>query len=539
MGLQSPLRCRAYGVDHDGICLLIELGVHRVLLDCGLSDLSVLQRELADHPPDFVFCSHAHNEHVQGLMQLQTCYPELPIYMSEVTLTLVAANQDSVALPLNLHSLPWRSPIQIPHSPLQVQLFPAGHLPGAAAILLTYSTPERTYTVLYTGDFCRTNFRLTEGLNLESLRGAAPDVLILEGSYGTTQYPHHRQQEKQFLAALDHQLSQGRSILLLTPALGLAQEILVLLRSHHQFTGRDLDIWVDEPIAQVCDIYLEVVSHLPTAIQNFARHQPLFWDTQVLPRMQRLNHPPILRSGQSPRIVVSDRWPNWFTPSERRTEPWCVFWPERELQQLSLNPEQLESMPYAAVSYCLTEHNDGPNTLQFIHNIRPQHLVFMHGSPQSLEQLTSLVELQNRYQLHWPRPQSTVEFPLGDRFLQPSPPFSQPYLGEIQETEQHITLRFPANLTIAPQWLEFADTGMVEARWQGNDFCVQSLSQQQLSERILQAAPSPNPLQCVNCQHYRRHICQNSQSTLYQRSVSPEGYCSQYQDKSVESEGLG
>ncbi len=42
---------------------------------------------------------------------------------------------------------------------LSAKLYPAGHLPGAAAILLTYNAPpndlglSRTFNVLYTGDF--------------------------------------------------------------------------------------------------------------------------------------------------------------------------------------------------------------------------------------------------------------------------------------------------------------------------------------------------------------------------------------------------
>ena len=73
------------------------------------------------------------------------------------------------------------------------------------------------------------------------------------------------------------------SILLPTPSLGLGQELLMLLRSHHYFTGRGLNIWVDGDVARGCDAYLELLPHLPHAVQNFARHQPLFWDERVRP----------------------------------------------------------------------------------------------------------------------------------------------------------------------------------------------------------------------------------------------------------------
>ena len=95
-----------------------------------------------------------------------------------------------------------------------------------------------------------------------------------------------------------------------TPTLGLGQEILMLLRSHHNFTGRDLDIWVDGSVATGCDAYLQLLPYLPASVQNFARHQPLFWDERVRPRMQRLQ--PNQRPNQEkPCIVLTDNTKDW------------------------------------------------------------------------------------------------------------------------------------------------------------------------------------------------------------------------------------
>lgn len=478
------LRCRAYGVgqETEGVALLLELGPYRILLDCGLREWDSLRSQLRDAPLHAVFCSHAHPDHGRGLDLLRHYYPELPIYASTVTAALLEAQGSQT---LGIQTLPWRSPSPLPHLPLQVQLFPAGHLPGAAAILLTYTPPERTYTVLYTGDFCRTNLRLVEGLNLESLRGAAPDILIAEGSYGMARYPHRRQQEHQLLAQLERELTQGRAVLLLAPALGQAQELLILLRSHHHFTGRELDIWVDEPIARLCDAYLDLLPHLPMAVQNFARHQHLFWDAQVLPRSQRLSIPGAPPpQGASPTLLLSDRLPDWFGSPSPTTQNWCCFVPQRELNQLVFDPEELRSLPWSVIPYSLTDHSDGPNTLQLIHTIRPQHIVFVHGSPRNLAQLTNETELQNRYQLHCPRSQTTVELPLGDRFVQPVLTPTSTYSGEVMESDAEVLITLPPELATAPQWSNFANTGIVTARWQGDELCLRGLSQRQLLEQM-------------------------------------------------------
>ena len=197
----TSLSCFPYGVGHgdEGVCLLVTMGPHRILLDCGLTDLYPLQAD-KNPPAELVFCSHAHKDHSRGLQMLHDIFPQLPIYTSEVTAKLLQLNwQDSPnnQTDLSCQVLPWQTPITLADN-LQAELFPAGHLPGAAAIVLTYQTKQKNYKVMYTGDFSVSNFQLVEGLSIESFRGLAPDVLIIEGSYGTVRHPHRRQQSAPF-----------------------------------------------------------------------------------------------------------------------------------------------------------------------------------------------------------------------------------------------------------------------------------------------------------------------------------------------------
>ncbi|NJO20918.1 MAG: MBL fold metallo-hydrolase, partial [Spirulinaceae cyanobacterium RM2_2_10] len=250
----STLACLPYGTggDREGVCLQVRLGPHLLLLDCGLNSLDALAVDT--QPAAWAICSHAHAEHARGFLALHHRYPDLPIYTSELTGALLSLNWPSEQPEPFWQTLAWRSPTQLAPD-LQVQLFPAGHLPGAAAILLTYQTPQRAYTLLYTGDFFLSNSRLVEGLSLEMLRSLAPDVLIVEGRYGTARHPRRRQLEKQLLAQIEEALMREYSLLLPVPPLGLGQELLVLLRSHHQFTGRDVEIWVAGQVAAACDRY--------------------------------------------------------------------------------------------------------------------------------------------------------------------------------------------------------------------------------------------------------------------------------------------
>lgn len=520
----EQLTCFAYGVGHgaEGVCLLVQMGPHRILLDCGLADIAPLQAE--DYPPaDLVLISHAHTDHAQGLLDLHEAFPQLPIYASEVTTQLLPLNWSNLPpeeIPILSQALPWRTPLELREG-LIAELFPAGHLPGAAAFLLTYTTNQRTYRVLYTGDFFLSNSRLVEGLSIEALRGTQPDVLILEGSYGTARHPHRRQQENQLVERIDRAIANQYSVLLPVPTFGLGQEILMLLRSHHHFTGRNLDIWVDSSVAAGCDAYLELLPYFPTSVQNFARHQPLFWDERVRPRVRRLSSAPPYSIGQSPCIILIDE-----------STDLSEYWHPDALSPVVLQPETLKyplktdkSGVSAVETYLLAQHGDCLGTTQLIHNLRPQHIVFFHGSPTYLADLTGLEELQNRYQLHSPSAGTLVELPIGETFMQPAPPTETNYEGELNELGTVVTITLPEAIAADPRWQNFADTGLVEARWQGEELVLRGLSQRELLQEGSNQRIPMNIDCCGKCRHQRGQRCWNPASPLYGFKVTPDGYC--------------
>ncbi len=564
----SELECLPYGVNHndEGVCLLVRMGPYRILLDCGITDLSPLQTGLkkyprpgsSDLPADLVLCSHAHPDHAKGLLALHQAFPLLPIYASEVTTQLLPLNWpelDPKEIAQFCQALPWRSPVEFQDG-LSAELFPAGHLPGATAILLTYTTPDRSYTLLYTGDFFLSNSRLVEGLPLEELRGLEPDVLIIEGSHGTARHPHRRSQENQLADRINRAIANSYSVLLPTPSLGLGQEILMLLRSHHNFTGRDLDIWVDGMVAAGCDAYLELLPHLPTSVQNFARHQPLFWDERVRPRMRRLSPQQRPTVGQFPCIVLTDETSDLSEYCHPDNGYWLILLPEKPGRTINTDPSLFYRQPAGSPlqpstpvldpaqpsaaglqlnsveTYLLAQHSDGPGITQLIHNLRPQHVIFVHGSPTYLADLTSLEELQNRYHLHSPAAGTIVELPIGETFLQPAAPETN-YEGELNELGTVVTITLPDAITAEPRWRHFADTGLVEARWQGEELVLRGLSQRELmnqsSERLI-----PADLECcANCRFQRGQRCWNQASPLFGFKVTPEGYCPAFERQGV------
>ena len=508
--------CMPYGngQDDEGVALLLEIGEYRILLDCGLDDLS----DLCKNPAvDLVLCSHAHRDHAGGLLSFHQIWPDVPIFASGVTaylLTLLWPAITYETINRFCHEIPWRSPVKVLEN-LTVELFPAGHIPGAASFLLTYQTKGRSYRIFYTGDFCLSNFQLVEGLSIEPLRGLNPDILILEGTYGTNRHPHRRQQEKTLMELIHNSLCIGQNIAFLVDTLGLGQEILKLLRSHHQFTGRQLDIWVTGQLAVACDIYLQLLPQFPIAVQNFAKHQPLFWDERVFPKMHRIS--PENQPNNSPYILLCD---DPSTILQYCDQSWLVLIPEHKKNLAQIFTD------LHCVQYLLAEHSDGRNTTQLIHNLRPQHVILIHGPANYLKDLAALEELQNRYQLHVPSRLHQVDLPIGEKFVQPVLSTFNLYEGELNEFGSSIVISLPNLISNDTRWSVFSGTGIVEARWQGDELVIRGLPERELILHNNENNKRTEDIDCCrNCRHYRGQKCWNTKSPLYDFKVTPEGCC--------------
>ena len=194
-------------------------------------------------------------------------------------------------------------------------------------------------------------------------------------------------------------------------------------------------------------------------------------------------------------------------------------------------------MLFRSDTYLLSEHSDGRNTTQLIHNLRPQHVIFVHGSPAYLADLTSLEELQSRYQLHSPAAGTLVELPIGEKFIQPALPAPNTYEGELNELAADVTVTLSEEITRDRRWSRFSDTGLVEARWQGEELVLRGLSQRELMRQTNKAKATGGWECCQECCHFKNQRCWHSASPLYGFKVMPEGYCPVFEPLESASRG--
>jgi len=543
------LECYPYASGHEeeSVCLWVRLGPYGVLLDCGLEDPHpILVGMTEGRPINAIVCSHARPDRARGLRSLQLALPNRPIYTSEVSAKLLPLNWPNQNRIPQFRALAWQMPIEIAPD-LWLELIPAGHLPGAAITQLTYTgqTAKNAHRlrVTYASNCLLSNSRLTSGLDLNALHGSRPDVAIVSGRYGTARYDRRRSQENAIAAQVDRWLASGQTIVMPVPALGLAQELLAMFRAHHDFTGRDLDIWVDRAVAEVCDLYLELLDTFPQSVRNFARHQPLFWDDRVRPRVHRLESRESRESRESlgalesldaiaatPSLILVDETADLTPYLSAKLNP-VILRPDTSEAARSGSPAPPPDVPTEV--YHLSEHCDIAGTTQLVHNLRPQHLVLIDGSDRYLADLSNLNELRDRYRLHCPRAHHAIAFPL-EPFSGVEPPLpAVRYEGEIEESRDRATISLPPQLQADPRWQKLADTGVIEVRWQGEDLLVRGVVASELLETLQPRIPLDVEC-CANCIYCRGQQCRNPRSPLVDRRVSPDGYCTAFE--AVESD---
>jgi hypothetical protein len=82
-------------------------------------------------------------------------------------------------------------------------------------------------------------------------------------------------------------------------------------------------------------------------------------------------------------------------------------------------------------------------------------------------------------------------------------------------------------ITQDPRWYSFADTGLIEARWQGDELVLRGISQRELRNQSNEEKEKRLDILdcCSNCLHYRHQRCWNPLSPLAGFRVTPEGHC--------------
>ena len=267
-------------------CFIVMTNESKVMLDCGINPaepepLSAFPRldffNFNFGELDAVIISHAHIDH-QGFLPTLFKYGfNGPVYCTEPTLPLMTLLQmDSVKiaksngtyLPFEVRdvhevikhciTIPYGKPTDI--SPdITVTLNNAGHIMGSATVLLNISG---VHNILYSGDYKYAKTQLLDGTLSIYPR---VETLITESTYGnsTDVMPDQSVVYRTFTDNINRTLTGGGKVLIPVPAVGRAQEIMLVLDKEMR-EGRLMEspIYIEGMISEASAVHMSYAHYL-------------------------------------------------------------------------------------------------------------------------------------------------------------------------------------------------------------------------------------------------------------------------------------
>ena len=267
-------------------CFVVVTPESKIMLDCGINpgeDQSYNAYPRIDwfnfnlEELDAIVISHAHIDHQGFLPALYKFGYKGPVYCTEPTLPLMNLLQmDSVKisksngtyLPYELRDvneiikhcipIPYGKPTDI--SPdITITLNNAGHIMGSATVHINISG---THNILYTGDYKYAKTQLLDGAISNYPR---VETIITESTYGSSTdiMPDQSTVYNTFTESINHTLKQGGKVLIPVPAVGRAQEIMLVLDKEMR-EGRLIEspIFIEGMISEASAIHMSYAHYL-------------------------------------------------------------------------------------------------------------------------------------------------------------------------------------------------------------------------------------------------------------------------------------
>ncbi len=249
LGGADDIGASSFYLNISGTGILLDCGIHP--RKKGLDSLPKFEL-LKDLPLDFVFISHAHQDHIGSLPFLIQRIPHVVIFSTPQTKEIaelalhnaanILANSQSEESGLRIYThdeidllvrsirtleyekiFPLKGLRHISSSPINITFYDAGHILGAAAILIEHNEQK----ILYTGDINLSDQTIMTGADLSKVKKI--DTLILESTYAGTdsgKLGTWQSEQKRFTKEANQILRNGGSILIPVFALGKTQELL-------------------------------------------------------------------------------------------------------------------------------------------------------------------------------------------------------------------------------------------------------------------------------------------------------------------------
>jgi hypothetical protein len=257
-------------------CMLLETHESKIILDCGLNlsakdSLAALPRfdivGISMEDIDAVVLSHAHLDHTGFLPALFKYGYRGPVYCTEPTLLLMSilqrdylkhSGKDALYSEHDInnavaHTITLMHGIVTDISPdMKLVLSNSGHIIGSTSIHLNIGNGE--HNLVYTSDM-----KFGKTLTLENASWNFPRVetMIIESTYGGKQdiMCPREQAENELAATVERTVAAGGHILLPVPAVGISQELIIILDRLRKAGRFQASVYVEKIISETTVVY--------------------------------------------------------------------------------------------------------------------------------------------------------------------------------------------------------------------------------------------------------------------------------------------
>ncbi len=280
--------------------MLIQAGSSTVLLDCGINagaqdPAQAFPRFDTDEFDlerlDAVVISHAHLDHCGILPFLYKYGYDGPIYCSEPTQVLMTLHQldyldvhsrEGEHSPFDqkdvrevvTHTIPLRYNVVTDVAPdIKLTLHNAGHILGSSMVHLHIG--EGLHNIVYSADF---KFGRTMMLDPALAQFPRAETLIIESTYGGLDdiMPDREGVEGRLVSIVNDTVEKGGKVLIPVPAVGRAQEIMLVLDAYMKNGAlRELPIYIEGMVNEATAIHTAFPEYLVRDIKDQILHQDI------------------------------------------------------------------------------------------------------------------------------------------------------------------------------------------------------------------------------------------------------------------------
>lgn len=426
-------------------CMLLETRESKIILDCGLNlsakdSLAAIPRfdiaGISMEDIDAVVLSHAHLDHTGFLPALFKYGYRGPVYCTEPTLLLMSilqrdylkhSGKDALYSEQDINSAVART-ITLMHgivtdiSPdVKLVLSNSGHIIGSTSIHLNIGNGE--HNLVYTSDM-----KFGKTLTLENASWNFPRVetMIIESTYGGKEdiMCPREQAENDLAATVERTVAVGGHILLPVPAVGISQDLIILLDRLRKAGRFQASVFVEKIISEatvVYETYPEFLSKdlgkcvLESEMNQFGSEFSIVESKTLQPSEPKVVLAPssMLIGGPSVgylKQIASDPKSAIVILSYQSLDT-----PGRALldgaKQIEVQGQTLDIQCQVKRIDGLGSHSDYNQLMAYVLRLRPKlrRILVNHGERQKAQNLASMINKQFRIQTQHPLVQEAIK----------------------------------------------------------------------------------------------------------------------------------